>query len=91
MTKVEKTFHNFVDFPLVVQIGSIALLLAFILDLIGFAAPYWNVDEATFSGLWQMCTSDGNDTYCGYHDSSLSEVDRIVKEEKKKKGKRNTE
>lgn len=51
-------------------------ILAFIVDLIGFAAPYWYYEKVgtnskAYSGIWRFCSETASTTVCfNYLDSS---------------------
>ncbi|XP_052091371.1 uncharacterized protein LOC127728161 [Mytilus californianus] len=50
-------------------VGFILTIVALVIDLIGFAAPYWwyieSLNTKRYAGLWKLCFDSGSSTTCG--------------------------
>ncbi|KAK3582731.1 hypothetical protein CHS0354_039775 [Potamilus streckersoni] len=63
---------GFGDTSLLCKIVLVLLIFCFIIDLIGFAIPYWysvdltisGVNVKSFGGLWDLCAENGNIKTC---------------------------
>lgn len=54
--------------PMLTFVGFILTIVALVVDLIGFAAPYWWYIETgntkTYGGIWKLCGDTGVSTSC---------------------------
>ncbi|VDI31990.1 Hypothetical predicted protein [Mytilus galloprovincialis] len=55
--------------PMLTFVGFILTIVALVIDLIGFAAPYWwyvsSGNIKSYAGLWKLCGGIGGITSCG--------------------------
>ncbi|XP_076092582.1 uncharacterized protein LOC143063991 [Mytilus galloprovincialis] len=58
--------------PMLTFVGFILTIVALVIDLIGFAAPYWTYREIgngkVYAGIWKSCVSGGSTICTDYVD-----------------------
>ena len=54
--------------PILTFAAFILTIVALVVDLIGFAAPYWFYakigSDKSYGGLWKVCGTSGSTTIC---------------------------
>lgn len=58
---------GFGDAPGVVKVAFVCIFLGFVLNIVGFALPYWTSSFLGHQGLWQYCFGDGIGDNCYKH------------------------
>ena len=62
--------------PILTFVAFILTIVALVVDLIGFAAPYWFYLEVgtgtTYGGIWKLCSSTPSRTECGGYGDILN-------------------